>query len=238
MITYIYYENNQFQLSLAILTNWLKDCWAFLFGIIIFGLFVLINGSMIIGEGADKNFPIFLYFGNVYFCLFMFFFLFLPLNISNRHKINHLIKTNRWVIIGILGFFIFYLLTFNQLSPNNLKGEERLIINYFLRNEILITFTSSILFKILFFIPVVYSLLSIAITPLYKKSYYLFYPFIVLYFIPIWQIIPRYSIIPLVLFILFKETNSKSIEYSTTAIWVVLSIFLFYGTLQGWFYSG
>jgi hypothetical protein len=237
MITYIYYESNQFQFNLAILTNWLKDCWSFLLGIIIFGLFVLVNGSMVIGKGADQYFPTFLYFGNTYFCLFMFFFLFLPLNISNRHKIHNLIKTNPWVIVGIFAFFIFYLLTFNQLSPQNLKGGERLI-NYFLRNEILITFTSSIWLKILFFIPVVYSLLSIAITPLYKKSYYLLYPFTVLSFIPIWQIFPRYSIIPLILFILFKETNSKLIEYSTTAIWVVLSIFLFYGTLHGWFYSG
>lgn len=147
-----------------------------------------------------------------------------------------MVKTNGWVIISIFAFFTFYLLTFNQLSPHNLKGKERLIINYFLRNEISITFTSSIWLKILFFIPVAYSLLSIAITPLYKKSYYLLYPFTVFSFIPIWQISPRYSITPLILFILFKETNSKLIEYSTTAIWVVLSIFLFYGTLQGWFY--
>jgi hypothetical protein len=193
---------------------------------------------MIIGQGAAQYYPNTLYFGNIYFFLFLFFFLFLPLNIGNRHKIHHLVKTNGWVIIGIFAFFTFYLLTFNQLSPHNLKGYERLIINYFLRNEILITFTSSIGLKILFFIPVIYSLLSIASTNLCKKGYYLLFPFAILSLIPIWPIFPRYSIVPFILFILFKETNSKLVEYSTTAIWVVLSIFLFYGTLQGWFYSG
>jgi alpha-1,2-glucosyltransferase len=238
MMSYIYYETNQFKFNLAILTNWIKDCWTFFLGIGFFSLFVLVNGGMIVGKGAAQYFPSYLYFGNSYFLLFLFFFLFLPLNIDNRHKIQNLIKINPWIMIGIVAFFIFYLLTFNQLSPQNLKGEDRLIINYFLRNEILITFTSSILFKSLFFIPVVYSLLSIAVTHLYKKSYYLLYPFTILFFIPIWQILPRYSLIPFILFILFKETNSKLIEYSTTAIYIVLSMVLFYGTLQGWFYPG
>ncbi|BAP57121.1 alpha-1,2-glucosyltransferase [Thioploca ingrica] len=238
MITYIYYENNQFKFNLAILANWIKDCWTFFLGIVFFSLFVLVNGGMIIGKGATQYYPKSLYFGNIYFFLFLFFFLFLPLNIDNRHKIQNFIKVNPWIMIGIVAFFIFYLLTFNQLSPHNLKGEDRLIINYFLRNEILITFTSSTLFKILFFIPVVYSLLSIAITQLCKKSYYLLYPFAILSVVPIWPIFPRYSLIPFILFILFKETNSKLIEYSTTAIYVVLSMGLFYGMLQGWFYPG
>jgi alpha-1,2-glucosyltransferase len=34
MITYIYYENNQFKFNLAILTNWIKNCWTFFLGII------------------------------------------------------------------------------------------------------------------------------------------------------------------------------------------------------------
>jgi hypothetical protein len=162
--------------------------------------------------------------------LFLFFFLFLPLNILNLSKVYVLLKGKRSIVIGVLLFAI-YMFTFAVDHPFNLQWTD-----YFLRNRVLAFFTSTVLLKVLFFIPVAYSLLSIRVTELHWKSFYLIYPFAFVYLASLWLIEQRYYLIPFSLFMLFRKESSKLVEYSSLVLYLVGSMVLFYGIKKGVFF--
>jgi alpha-1,2-glucosyltransferase len=88
----------------------------------------------------------------------------------------------------------------------------------------------------LFFLPIAFSIMSLSVTTLRNKSYYLLYPFTVLFLVPSWLIEQRYYIVPFSLFILFKNEKSRLVEYSTIAMYIVTSALLFYGIQKGLFF--
>jgi len=229
MCAYVYYEKYKFTFNITALKDWMKKCSIFIMGIIIFITFVIINKGFAVGEkGFHPAFS--LYPGNIFFILFLFFFLFLPLNISNFNKIMGFVKKKKKVIVLILGVFL-YILTFKSNHPYN--GGH---LTFFLRNKLLVYFTANTFRKVLFAIPIIYAILSIIVTKLKKKSFYLLYPFTILFLLPSWLIEQRYYIIPFVLFILFRKKQSKIVEYSTIALFVVSSAILFYGITKGLFF--
>jgi len=227
MVVYAHHEKHGFKFNLEILKSSIKDFWVFFLAFGIFWIVVFLNDgkvSMTDPKGAHPSFS--LHFENIYFLLFTFFYLFLPLNIANCAKINDLIKKNKWVILGLLVLFLFYMLTFVNDNPNNSNPAG---MYYFVNNTILIIFTSSVLLKVLFFIPIAYSVLSIAVTKLHQKSDYLLYPFTILFLMPSWMVSTRYHMIPLILFLLFRKESSKSVEYSTIALYMISAAVLFFG---------
>jgi alpha-1,2-glucosyltransferase len=227
MVVYVHYEKHGFKFNLEILKSSIKDFWVFFLAFGIFLIVVFLNDgkvSMTDPKGAHPSFSF--HFGNVYFLLFSFFYLFLPLNIANRAKINDLVKQNKWVILWLLVFFIFYMLTFVNDNPNNSNPAG---MYYYVNHTMLMIFTSSVFLKVLFFIPIAYSVLSIAVTELHKKSDYLLYPFTILFLMPSWMVSTRYHMIPLILFLLFRKESSKSVEYSTIALYMILAAVLFFG---------
>jgi hypothetical protein len=121
---------------------------------------------------------------------------------------------------GILTYLV-YLLTFRSTHPYNQTQPA-----YFLRNQLLMTVTHSLALKTAFFIPVAWSMLSLGVTKLRQKNYYLLYPFTVLSLLPIWLIEPRYCFVPLSFFLLFKEEQSPLVEGLTIALYIVVCILL------------
>jgi alpha-1,2-glucosyltransferase len=228
MLVYAYHDKFGFKFSLEILKSSLKEFWVFLFALCVFWIFVFLNdGKVTINNLTGQIHPSFsFHFGNIYFLLFTFFYLFLPLNIANRAKINDLVKQNKWVILWLLVFFVFYMLTFVNDNPNNSNPAG---MYYYVNHTMLIIFTSSVFLKVLFFIPIAYSVLSIAVTELHKKSDYLLYPFTILFLMPSWMVSTRYHMIPLILFLLFRKESSKSVEYSTIALYMISAAVLFFG---------
>ena len=230
MCAYIYYENYKFTFNITSLKNWLKKCSVFIVGIIIFIAFIIMNKGFAVGDkGAHPAFSFHL--GNVFFILFLFFFLFLPLNISNFKKIISLIRKNKKIIILILGIFLICIFSFKNSHPYNSSD-----LTFFLRNRLLAYFTANTFRKVLFAMPIIYSVLSIIVTKLKRKSFYFIYPFALLYLLPSWLIEQRYYIIPFVLFMLFRKKQSKIVEYSTIILYVVSSLYLFYGVVNGLFF--
>jgi alpha-1,2-glucosyltransferase len=225
-----YLEGYGYRLNIEMLKRWIGKCSFFLIGLMMFGIFLILNKGVAIGAGMMH--PSFsFHLGNIYFMLFLFFFLFLPLNISNFPKISLLLKKNRRIIIWIVCTFLIYMFTFVVDHPFNLQWAD-----YFLRNRVLLFFSSTVLLKILFFIPIVYSLLSIVVTKLQNKSLYLIYPVSFLYLIPSWLIEQRYYLIPFALFILFREEKSKLVEHLSLVMYLTASAVLFYGIRIGIFF--
>ena len=225
-----YLEEYGYRLNIETLKRWMKHCSFFLIGLVMFGIFLILNRGIAIGAGMMH--PSFsFHLGNIYFMLFLFFFLFLPLNISNLPKISLLLKRNWRIAIGVVCAFFIYMFTFVIDHPFNLQWAD-----YFLRNRVLLFFSSTTLLKVLFFLPIAYSVLSIIVTKLWHKPFYLIYPFTFLYLIPSWLIEQRYYLIPFTLFILFREERSKLVEYLSLVMYVAASSALFVGIQRGMFF--
>ncbi len=202
--------------------NHLKKSWLFLLGFIAFAIFLFINQGIAIGDKTGH--PGGIFFGNIYFLLFLFFFLLLPYNLANLKKIKEKIKEKPKIILLLLVILMFYLFTFKNTHPYNQEA-----YNFFLRNQILNFFTSSLFLKILFFLPIAGSMLSLWTTKLPSKACYLMYPTTILYLLPSWLIEQRYYLIPFALFLALKERKSSAIEYFTILAYIALSLYFFYG---------
>ena len=211
-----------FQLAISKFVSFLKSTWVFILGFIIFTGFVIINKGVTL---HDHNMhPLSIHFGNIYFCLFLFFFLFLPLNIANLPKIKQLLTRQKHLIPIIL--FCTYLAWSTFVNDHPYNSAQHL---WWLRNRLLLYITTMPFVKILFFTTSAYSVLSLAVTPLHNKSSYIFYPISILFLSLLWLIEARYYMIPIAFFLILKKENSNLVEYSTLAIFTVVSTYLFWG---------
>ena len=215
---YVYTQN--YGLDWRMIPRSLPKTWIYGLGFVLFAGFLFVNKGIAI-TAKDVQ-PLFKFQpGNIYFLLFMAAFLFLPLNLANLPRISALIRGRRWILLALLGFYGVYMLTFQSSHPFNQS-----LPDYYLRNRLLMTVTASAAWKSIFFIPVAFALLSLCVTKLRQKSFYWLYPFTILSLIPFWLIEPRYSFVPLSLFILFKEERSRLVEAATIVIYVALSVSL------------
>lgn len=198
--------------------------WIFTAGFILFGIFAVLNQGISFGDKGMHPVST-MHLGNIYFLLFIFFFLFLPFNLSNFGRIADQIRHKTFqVSLGLGVFFIIYFLTFTNDHPYN--QIDRI---YFLRNQILIFFTASPSRKIFFFIPIAYSALSLFVTKLENKFFYWMYPAAALFLSAAWLIEQRYYFVPLAFFMLFRERRSSWVEYSTILGYGILLIWLIHG---------
>jgi len=106
----------------------------------------------------------------------------------------------------------------------------------FFRNWLLWDMLRSPFNKCLYFLPMAYSILSLCVTPLVRKSFYLLYPFAVLFLIPLSLIDIRYGFIPLALFLIFKKPDSERITLFTLATYVVPIAILIYSMKTALFF--
>jgi len=230
IFAYILWKNYEFKINRKNLLQIAKELWVYLLGFSAFLVFVITNKGFAI---ADKQVnPAFsFHLGNVYFMLFLFFFLFLPYNISKFKEIAECVRKNRLTPLYGGAFFITYILTFINNHPFNIQWTD-----YFLRHWILVTFSSNIFLKSLFFIPVFYSVFSLFVTRFYNKYYWFIYPFTLLYVTPHWLIEQRYYIIPFSLFVLFSKRESKLYDYITIISYFIISLLLLNGIKKGYFF--
>ncbi len=211
-----YGEPNNWKFGVNKGVSHLIKYWTFTMGFILFVGFVIINKGVAIGDRSMHP-PFAFQLGNIYFLLFCFWFVFLPLNLGKLKEITPLFKKYKWLIPAILIGYIGFILTFNNSHPFNYQWG-----GYFLRNRVLIFFNTSLLLKSIYFIVVLLAIFSISQIKLEQKSFYLLYPMIILYLLPSWLIEQRYYIIPFALFLLFrKEADIKTEKILT--VWLCLA---------------
>lgn len=222
LYAFAYYQ--EYGLDWRALPGSLRKTWIYWLGSGLFLAFVVVNGGIALTNKEVQ--PLFRFeLGNVYFLLFLFAFLFLPLNLANLSRIIGLLRTRGWALPALLGVYLIFLLTFESTHPYNQTFPD-----YYIRNQLLMTVTSGLIWKSAFFLPVAFALLSLAVTRLRELRFYWLYPFTALSLVPFWLIEPRYAFVPLSLFILFKEERSAWIEGTTLVFYVILSVMLVYLT--------
>ncbi len=201
--------------------------WVFVAAAAVFAAFVIANGGFTYGDrwAHPLGRP---YFGNLYLLLFFFFALFLPHNLYQLPRIVRRVRSARTAVPLVALAFVVYHLTFTSDHPYNATATRYLIGNFLL--DVL---DSNFWLKSLFFLPVAYSVLSLTVTRLSERSFYLLYPFTFLYLAPSWLIEPRYYFIPFAFFILFKREEDRRVEYAAISLNAVLAAVLFGGVLSG-----
>lgn len=221
-----YLQEYGFNFSLRTIIKHLKKTPLFVIGIIAFGVYYKINPNITLGSEAQWYLTPRLSFGNVYFSLFLYFYLFLPENIAQIGKIINLIKKRYiFLILGTILLFFFYLYTFVNNHPWN-------ITPHLLRNIPMIIFTADIRGKITFFVVMLFSILFLLVARLQRKEFYLLYPVSLFMLMWVWLVEPRYYMIPYCLFILFKKVEFEKMTVLTILLNAVISSYLIYGTFN------
>ena len=81
---YIFSERNTLNtINLKSLIDYLKEIHFFLFSFVLSLIFIIINKGIVISETNKLAQPLSIHFDNIYFLLFLFFFLFFSLNFDN-----------------------------------------------------------------------------------------------------------------------------------------------------------
>jgi alpha-1,2-glucosyltransferase len=205
--------------------GWTRESWKkigpFLPAVVFLASFLILRGSPVMGD-VGKH-PIKLSAGNLYFLLFVSFFLFLPLQVQKFSSVVAFFKAHRLALLIPLFFFAATLVTFRVDHPYNTGNM------FFLRNRLLMLSASSLLSKAIFLIPATLALCTfMAIRPV-PRYFWLLALFTVLFLIPSWLIEQRYYLIPFSLFLLIKPMGSSRDEY-LAYLW---NVFLSFGFLTG-----
>jgi len=77
---------------------------------------------------------------------------------------------------------------------------------------------------------------SLATFRLRPSSAYWLFPVALVFLAASWLVELRYVLVPLVLWLAFREHRSRPVEYATWALWLVLAVCMYVGTLTHWFF--
>lgn len=211
------------------LAQLLTRYWLFLVaGVGVLALIAATGGQAVIG--VPNVHPLgALYLTNICLLLFLAFFLFLPLSWGYRREIGaRMRRLWPWLSVAVL-FPVFWFGFVNDHPLNNVRPE------FFLRNAVLVYFSSSEPLKLLFFVPIAMVVLWLPAVPL-KKAWWLLYPFTVLFLAPEWLVEQRYYLVPLSLFLAAREPAGPWSERLQTAMFAAGATWLFVGMDRLWWW--
>ncbi|KKP57380.1 MAG: hypothetical protein UR51_C0019G0031 [Candidatus Moranbacteria bacterium GW2011_GWF1_34_10] len=206
-----------FNFSFKNILNYFRATLGFIVGIILFFIFIKLNGGIAIGDKGSH--PLGIYLGNIYFFLFLAGLLFWPILLKRIFTTKKILKNKfAWVALGVAtvvsGILFFY--------PPELHGynhDPRFIRNIFLS----FIYNGHIgFYSVLVFLGIL-SLFSIKLN---KLSNYLIYPFTILCLLPSWLIEQRYTVIPFLLILLFRKEEYYRLENILKIYYLILCITL------------
>jgi alpha-1,2-glucosyltransferase len=219
IVGYAALSDERFEYSAAHLVRLTRRTLPALVGIALFALFVWLNGGVAMGS-MDEH-VVRRAVGNVYFCLFVYFFLFLPTNLfvlwKNRRE---MIDPRLWALL--VAAYALYRSGYRLDSPYN-------FIPGFLRNEILMYFDRDETLRNAFFFPVALTLAALFHTPLRTRGSYALYPLTILLLLPTELIEHRYYIIPMTLVTLLRLHENDVVEGITAVGCAALSAYFVVG---------
>jgi len=220
-----YVRRNGCKPGLSLLLEHLKRSWIAILALTAFALFVLYNGGVALGH--VKYHPAFsLQSGNVFFFLFISFFLFAPQHMLSGGKMLRQLARDWRTCLALLLLAGFYLFTYRVDNPLN-------FFQFHLRNQLLLFFVSSLALKALFFVITAWALLFFLHSRLSGETRILLYSATVLFLVPAWLIEQRYYLIPLMFFMLLKKEDSSRAEYLTVLLYMVACYCLLGGISAG-----
>jgi len=221
-----YLHEEGWKLSWGAVVRQLKRAATFIIGVIVFITFAMVNNGFALGDRAMH--PAFAFHvENIYFALFLIFFLSLPFQVMHwRQHMQLLKKPLTW--FGIITIVAGYILFFRVTHPFN-------IVSGVWRNHLFWLIQQHVYLQLLFLLAVIFAFLFLLNTKLQKPYNRLFYPAVIAVLLPSWLIEPRYYIVPFALFILWREVENEQLELLQTGWSALLSICMFTGIILSGF---
>lgn len=200
----------------------LKKIHVYIIGIVGFIIFVIINGGVVIGDRTSH--PVSMHMTNIWVFLFMYFFIFLPSNIYNFKKILKKFLANK-ILLTIFSYVIFgfFIYTIKNDHPYNQYA-------VFIHNKVIMFATTNIYTTLIFFIPIIYSILILMNTKFKRWQEYLVYPFSFLILLTSWMVEFRYYFVIWAFIMLFRTDDDPDyIKYYTIAYYSFINIIMILG---------
>ncbi|MGH8173821.1 MAG: hypothetical protein ACREPX_11795 [Rhodanobacteraceae bacterium] len=185
------------------------------------------NGSISLSHGQAAVHPDTTpHAGNLYFALFVAGVL-LPLqSIAGLKDFAAHAKRHRWLFAIPLLLFAAFWFGFRADNPFN-----ALFPHYYVRNAFLLAVDSEPALRALVGAVVVLGACGLAFTRLRPTYAVWLFPFAALFLSASWLIEQRYTMVPLVLWLAFREQRGRAIEWATLALWLALAVWLFRGMI-------
>lgn len=180
----------------------LRRTWSSLLGCVGFGVFMLLNEGVAIGDRSSHRAG--LHVGNVYLCLFLLAFTALPVGLSTLWHRRTALRSKG---------FIAMLLTAAVVYANcfEVSHHYNLLLN-FLRNVLLHWATLSASHRALFFIPVALGLGIATVTRFAQPAFWVWLPIALITLLPEGLIEQRYALLPIALFTLLRKDGAPLAE--------------------------
>jgi len=186
-----------------------------------FVIFLAFNhGSPVLNRSYLHPFPG-IFTGNVSFTLLLCSALFFPLVLERAGGQWRTILKKQWVQLLLVLLPLFLWITFRADHPLNQDSQ-------FVKNQILLFAESGTIQKIIFFTPIVLALLTMSSVRLFRPILHLLYPLAFVYLSASWFIETRYAIVPLALFLLFREKQTWRQEVLQYAWNLILCLWIYY----------
>jgi len=228
--------------GVAILPLWLEGkptlrrqlglAWPYFAGAALFVAYWLWNGSISLSREQTAMHPDWsLHPGNIWFALFLCSLL-LPLHvfIGCREFASRMVA-KPWLALVPLAAFATIWLTFRVDHPFN-----QLLEPLTLHNAVLLQCRDNAWCLVAYCLIATAALCGLAATPLQPRAARLLYPCALLALAGFWVVEQRYALIPLALWLVFRERMSARIEAATTALWAIAAVCLCLGTFSGRFF--
>jgi alpha-1,2-glucosyltransferase len=186
-------------------------------GVAVGGWLVFNQGQVAVGDVQAHPLGT-LHLGNVFFLLFVSFFMFSPLWWGYRRATWARVRRPPTWLVLVATFALFWFFFAADHPYNDEDG--------FVRNRILAWATSTWSHKLLFFVPIALTSVSVPSLGL-SAAGWLVYPATVAFLLPSWLIEQRYYLIPLALLLADRESLDDGTEWTQVGLSAACSLVFF-----------
>jgi alpha-1,2-glucosyltransferase len=206
--------------------------WPYLVGVALFAGYWLWNGSISLSKEQTAMHPDWsLHPGNIHFALFLCGLL-LPLHVAGGCRtFASTLRSKPWLLLLPVTAFAVIWLTFRVDHPFN-----QLVDPLTLHNFVLQQCRDNAWCKAAYCLVAVAALCGLASTHLRPRAALLLYPCAILALAGFWVVEQRYALIPIALWLVFRERRSEAVETATMALWAVAAVCVCLGTFAGQFF--
>jgi alpha-1,2-glucosyltransferase len=197
----------------------------------LFVAFWIWNGSISLSHGQAVLHPVTLRLGNPFFALFLAGVL-LPLQVvAGLRRFSLMLRARPWLIALPLAMFALYWFGFHADNPYNAA-----LPDFLPRNAFLLTLDRDWHWRAAAGCVMVLTACGLCVTPLRPDSAYWLYPVAAFFLASSWLIEQRYALVPLALWLAFRQSRSRGVEYATLALWLFLAVCMIAAVVTGRFF--
>lgn len=206
--------------------------WPYLLPLAGFLGFWVWNGSISLSAGQAAMHPdLQLHAGNVFLALFLAGVL-LPLHVvTGLADFANAVRRRHWLMLLPIGLFAAVWFGFRADNPYNTA-----LPDYYVRNAFLLAVAGDPFVRAAFALVVAAAACALAPTPLRPAHAAWLYAVGAFFLAASWLVEQRYALVPLVLWLAFRQHRALLIELATLALWLLLAVLVFAGMISDRFF--